>query len=185
MADERRPPRKGRESRKYRRYHPQYSGQGGGYGHSYLGLNYEGTRPPEDGPYRVPPSREGGGYHHGPYAAQRYHGFSEREPGGFVDRLLQRWPDLPDYSGRGPRNHTRSDARIEEDVAQRLTDSNALDASDIDLTVQNGVVVLDGSVGDRQDKRLAEDLAESVRGVRGVQNNLRLQRTSGQPWQSG
>lgn len=182
MTDERRPSPDGRESRKYRRYHPQYSGQGGGYGQSNLGLNYEGARPREDGPYRVPPSREGGGYHHGPYAARHYHGFSEHEPGGVADRVLQRWPDLPDYSGRGPRNYTRSDARIEEDVAERLTSNDTLDASDVDLSVENGVVVLDGSVADRQDKRLAEDLAESVRGVRGVQNNLRLQRTGGVPW---
>ena len=183
MAENRNPPRKGRESLKHEHYHPQYSGQGGGYGQSNLGLNYRGGPPTTDGgtPYRVPPSRDGGGYHLDSYAARHYHGFSEREPGGAVDRMLQRRDDLPDYSGRGPRSYARSDARIEEEVAEQLTRNDALDASDIELQVQNGVVVLDGSVADRQDKRLAEDLAESVRGVKAVQNNLRLQRTAWAP----
>ena len=183
MTDDRRPSRPESRALKREHYHPQYSGQGGGYGQSNLGLNYRGGPPTmDDGtPYRVPPSREGGGYHLDSYAASHYHGFSEREPGGAVDRMLQRWDDLPDFSGRGPRNYTRSDARIVEDVAERLTRSDALDASDIELQVQHGVVVLDGSVADRQDKRLAEDLAESVRGVKAVQNNLRLQRTAWAP----
>jgi hypothetical protein len=77
--------------------------------------------------------------------------------------------------GRGPRGYTRSDQRILEDVSDRLTDDWYIDASDIEVSVSNAEVTLSGSVDSRDDKRRAEDLAESVPGVRDVQNNLRIQ----------
>jgi osmotically-inducible protein OsmY len=40
--------------------------------------------------------------------------------------------------------------------------------------VKDGEVILSGLVIDRADKRLAEDIAESVSGVKNVQNNLRI-----------
>jgi osmotically-inducible protein OsmY len=79
------------------------------------------------------------------------------------------------YRGRGPKNYTRSDDRIREDVNDRLSDSYYLDASDIEVKVENGEVTLDGTVQNRQSKRMAEDLAEEVSGVKHVQNNLRVQ----------
>ncbi|ACI99745.1 BON domain-containing protein [Rhodospirillum centenum] len=87
------------------------------------------------------------------------------------------------HRGRGPRNYTRSDSRIVEDVNDRLTDDFRLDASDIDVSAENGEVTLSGHVNSRQDKRRAEDLAESVSGVRHVQNNLRVRDRSS--WAEG
>ncbi len=78
------------------------------------------------------------------------------------------------HRGRGPRGYTRSDERIREDVSDRLTDSPVIDASDIDVMVQGGEVTLNGHVDSRYSKRLAEDIAEDVSGVRHVQNNLRV-----------
>jgi hypothetical protein len=186
MADDRWQ-RHERRGDKWDRYHPQYSGQGGGYGQSGLGLNYPGSRPPlgEQVPYRVPPSPEGGGYHHGAYAAEHYRGQSEREP-GTPDRIGAGISEpyayaTPNHRGRGPRNYIRSDARIEEDLAERLMRNDYLDATDIEIIVDNGEVTLNGSVHDRQDRRLAEDIAEAVAGVRNVQNNLRLQPTDWTP----
>jgi hypothetical protein len=77
------------------------------------------------------------------------------------------------FRGRGPKGYRRSDERIREDVNDRLTDHQYLDASDIDVSVKEGEVTLSGKVFDRADKRLAEDVAESVTGVKNVQNNLR------------
>jgi osmotically-inducible protein OsmY len=77
------------------------------------------------------------------------------------------------FRGRGPRNYSRTDERITDDINDRLTDDPYVDASDIAVTVRNGEVVLDGKVENRYAKRRAEDLAESVGGVRHVQNNLR------------
>jgi len=79
------------------------------------------------------------------------------------------------YSGRGPKGWQRSDERIREDVSERLADHPHLDASEIEVTVNNGEVTLSGTVEDRQSKRLAEDIAESVSGAREVHNQLRVQ----------
>jgi len=78
------------------------------------------------------------------------------------------------HSGRGPKGWQRSDDRIREDVNERLTDHPHIDASDIEVQVQNGEVTLSGTVDDRQAKRLAEDITESVSGVREVHNQIRV-----------
>jgi osmotically-inducible protein OsmY len=78
------------------------------------------------------------------------------------------------FSGRGPRNYKRSDDRIEEDVNERLTRHGNIDASEIEVTVQNGEVTLKGTVDTRQAKRLAEDIAENVSGVKEVNNQIKM-----------
>jgi osmotically-inducible protein OsmY len=80
-----------------------------------------------------------------------------------------------DKWGRGPKGYQRSDNRILEDVCDRLTYSD-VDASEIEVRVENGEVTLSGSVNDRADKRRAEDVAEDVSGVRDVHNNIRVHR---------
>lgn len=79
------------------------------------------------------------------------------------------------YRGRGPKNYQRPDERVREEINDRLTDNDWLDASDIDVSVTSGEVTLTGTVDSRYSKRLAEDIAESVTGVAHVQNNLRVQ----------
>lgn len=83
------------------------------------------------------------------------------------------------YRGRGPKNYTRSDDRIREDINDRLSDDPWVDASDIEVTVNNGDVTLSGTVSERSDKRRAEDLAESVSGVKNVENRLRVGKREG------
>lgn len=85
--------------------------------------------------------------------------------------------DRPSFRGRGPKNYRRSDDAIREDVCERLTMDHDVDATDVEVTVNDSVVVLGGTVGDRHMKRIAEDIAESVRGVKDVQNNLRVARS--------
>jgi osmotically-inducible protein OsmY/CBS domain-containing protein len=86
-----------------------------------------------------------------------------------------------EHRGRGPRNYQRSDDRVREDVNERLADDPMVDASEIDVTVQNREVTLSGTVRNRHERRRAEDLAESVSGVSHVQNNLRVgQRQAGE-----
>src|SRR4051812_17996507 len=79
------------------------------------------------------------------------------------------------HSGRGPKGWQRSDERIREDVSERFTDHAHLDASEIEVIVNNGEITLSGTVEDRHAKRLAEDIAESVSGVREVHNQIRVQ----------
>jgi hypothetical protein len=78
------------------------------------------------------------------------------------------------HAGRGPKGWQRSDDRIREDVNERLTDHPHIDASEIEVQVQNGEVTLSGTVEDRHAKRLAEDIADSVSGVRDVHNQIRV-----------
>lgn len=82
--------------------------------------------------------------------------------------------DLPSHRGRGPKNWRRSDERIREMVNERLTDHDDVDATDIEVSVQDGEVTLTGMVSSRREKRLAEDVAWSCRGVQDVHNRLTL-----------
>ncbi|HEX5101544.1 MAG TPA: BON domain-containing protein [Polyangiaceae bacterium] len=77
------------------------------------------------------------------------------------------------FSGKGPRGYTRSDERVREDVCDRLSWDDEVDASDIAVTVSEGEVTLEGSVPDRHSKRRAEDIAEDVMGVKDVHNRLK------------
>jgi hypothetical protein len=78
------------------------------------------------------------------------------------------------FAGRGPRGYQRKDERILEDVCERLTEHSDIDASEIQVEVENGEVTLSGSVEDRWTKRAAEDTAYDVSGVREVHNRLRM-----------
>ena len=82
--------------------------------------------------------------------------------------------EMDEHRGRGPRGYTRSDERIREDVNDRLTDDGWLDASDVEVQVSSAEVTLTGEVASRAEKRRAEDIADSVSGVKHVQNNLRI-----------
>jgi osmotically-inducible protein OsmY len=80
------------------------------------------------------------------------------------------------YRGRGPKGYRRSDERIKEDINDRLSEGY-LDASDIEVAVQNGEVSLTGTVNNRSDKRRAEDIAEYVTGVTHVENRIRVKQS--------
>lgn len=131
-----------------------------------------------------------------PYAERDWRGredYEQRARGGVVgmNEALQRVSDggaddvgrdeadmrrfqAGEHRGRGPKNYTRSDERIREDVSDQLSDDSWLDASDVEVTVKSCEVTLAGLVRSREDKRRAEDIAERVSGVRHVQNNLRV-----------
>ena len=83
------------------------------------------------------------------------------------------------YRGIGPRNYTRSDDRIIEDLNERLTDDPDIDASNITVSVSNGTATLEGEVEERWMKHRAEDIADSCSGVRDVINNIRVVRRQG------
>jgi osmotically-inducible protein OsmY len=96
----------------------------------------------------------------------------------FGDEQANQRRAMDQHRGKGPKGYQRSDARIEEDINDRLSDDPMLDASNITVTVKESEVTLDGFVSSRWDKRRAEDLVEEVSGVRHVQNNLRVNNAS-------
>jgi hypothetical protein len=80
------------------------------------------------------------------------------------------------YFGKGPKNYRRSDQRIEEDINERLTQHPFIDATHIEVRVQNGNVQLSGTVDDRNARRIAEDIVDSVSGVKELENQIRFKR---------
>jgi len=76
------------------------------------------------------------------------------------------------HRGKGPRNFSRTDEHLREEVCEALLMNPDLDPQDIDVTVQNGVVTLKGRVRVSHDRFLAEDLAHDVSGVKEVINHI-------------
>lgn len=78
------------------------------------------------------------------------------------------------HKPHGPKDYVRSDDRIREDICERLTYSEYIDASGVDVFVESGNVTLAGNVPDRRMKHTIEDIVESCLGVRNVDNRLRV-----------
>jgi hypothetical protein len=141
--------------------------------------------------WRQPQGEEYYGQRHGldPYGNPGYPGRAAGYSGGIGESWQQpgrgqgrspgvQWDRDDRYGsghrGKGPRSYTRSDDRITEDVNDRLTQEDDIDASEIDVKVSDGEVTLNGAVDSKRCKRFAEDCADSVSGVKHVQNNLRI-----------
>jgi osmotically-inducible protein OsmY len=140
-----------------------------------------------DYPYRgetwhVPETARGvesGRRDYGPYpgeaGARKYgHGTETFRPHGREYRPGWESGVREDFTGRGPKSYQRSDARIYEDVCDRLAEAPDIDASDIEVRTTNGEVTLLGTVREREEKRRVEDVIEGVSGVRDIHNNLRV-----------
>lgn len=78
------------------------------------------------------------------------------------------------FRGKGPKGYQRSDERLTEDINERLTYDDEIDASEVSVAVAGGEATLSGTVNTRSEKRRAEDLADDVPGITHVQNNLRV-----------
>jgi hypothetical protein len=129
--------------------------------------------------------------------AARMEGEPERD--ARMDDLRQRFTQLHrrlarmkgGRRGRGPRAQVpvdpgaSDDERIRAEVMQRLADDLYVDAGDIAVSVENGEVTLAGSVENRPEKRLAEDCADDVAGVRDVVNSLRIREPRRAPGDKG
>jgi len=89
--------------------------------------------------------------------------------GGAGDATLAPGPQAE----RGPDDGKRTDERIREDVCQWMSDDPRLERREIDVRVQDGDVTLEGRVEHRAARRLAEDIAAAVPGVRNVLNRLK------------
>ncbi|HXH74854.1 MAG TPA: BON domain-containing protein [Bacteriovoracaceae bacterium] len=77
-----------------------------------------------------------------------------------------------DYAGLESRSHHRLDLDIFHEVCESLTDNPRLDASQIEVQVTDGRVLLRGLVSGRMDKREAERCIEFLPGVKDVMNEL-------------
>lgn len=105
------------------------------------------------------------------YEGQGGYGDFRDLPGGDGARPASRGG----HRGRGPKG-TRSDSSIADEVYFRLTEDDHVDASEILVNVENGVVTLTGEVPQRRMKHRAEDLVAEIRGVRELHNRIRVDR---------
>ncbi|WP_437733790.1 BON domain-containing protein [Sorangium sp. So ce1335] len=117
-------------------------------------------------------------WHGGPYRGESH---DLREPGRSalegVGHVLGEIGDRVRRAfGRGPKGYKRSDARIQEDLCEMLSDRDDIDVSDVTVRVESNEVTLEGTVPQRHHKRIIELVAEGVRGVEDVHNRIRVQR---------
>ena len=86
----------------------------------------------------------------------------------------EEWGQPGPYSGIGPKGYQRSDERILDDIHLRLTQNGQIDASEIQVSVDDGEVTLKGTVEDRRMKRMVEANVDMIPGVIDVHNELQL-----------
>ncbi|WP_437832662.1 BON domain-containing protein [Sorangium sp. So ce1153] len=122
------------------------------------------------------------GWHGGPYRGESHEqAHTAHESGrsameGVSHALHEIGDRVRSALGRGPKGYKRSDARIQEDICELLSDRHDIDVSDVTVQVQGNEVTLEGTVPERHHKRIIEHVAEGVRGVEDVHNRIRVQR---------
>lgn len=173
---------------------PQRFGGEGRYASERNQFRQEGYYPPQGAGWPSDSSQR--------YQSQRNPNYSNTDPGdttsyggGYTqqDAGFQGWLDRgfqgehqgfrgtqQTFRGRAPKGYERSDERIKEDLCERLMHDHLVDASEITVTVKTGVVTLEGTIGDRNQKYRAEDLADHISGVKDVQNQLNIVRPNQQ-----
>lgn len=187
---------------------PQYHGSEPGYGAHGMGYGPQGgsgltfgvygaphdvtrdyaqaSREREPGGFDQPHGRVGygwsGGYGSG---GEHRHPADQVGPAGHPARsesfaFPHSSEQAPQRQRRGPKNYKRSDERVHEDVCERLSHTQHIDARDVLVEVKDGTVSLIGSVPHRQMKYWIEDLVADCPGVTDVENKLRVALTA--PW---
>jgi hypothetical protein len=159
--------------------HPRFQeGWEGNYRSAPWTLGAEQVSPGLRGPYggRTPPYDLGEGT---PFSQERYGSRerSSRSQGSQYDPYQRSGRQQGLHRGNGPQSYTRADERIREDICDRLTDDDEVDARYVNVTVDHGVVMLEGSVTDRAMKYDAEECSWAVSGVKDVDNRIRVDRS--------
>ena len=78
------------------------------------------------------------------------------------------------HAGKGPRGWNQRDDRLIEQVSERLMEDRLLDARNIAVEANSGVVTLSGSVPGASDIAHAEMLARGTAGVTEVRSQLTI-----------
>ncbi len=86
----------------------------------------------------------------------------------------EEYKEQKDFVGVGPKNYKRSDDRMYEEVCEALMRDHDVDATNIGVKVESGVVYLSGKVESRKLKKQAELVVEDLPGVKDVRNELTI-----------
>ena len=84
------------------------------------------------------------------------------------------YKEQTDFVGYGPKGYQRSDDRIYEEVCETLMRNPHVDATNIGVKVEKGIVLLSGKVESRHMKKVAELIIEDLPGVQDVRNELTI-----------
>ncbi len=114
--------------------------------------------------------RDRSSYYRGSYSRSTQPYSYEGGSGTFVsESMTMHGP----YTGKGPKGYKRSDQQICEEANQALERDGRIDASEIEVSCNEGVLSLTGKVESRRAKRDAEECVESIYGVKDVMNELK------------
>ena len=164
---------------------PEY---GRGYGRDFgggLGEGFDGSHGEGYGGSVAPSDyREGfGGEAYGGGMASGDYDRSQGARGGNFGSDDRSWMDRcaddesqgrKHHRGRGPKDWSRDDQRLYEEVCERLLHDRLIDARGIEVVVEDGVVTLRGEARAASDPMLAEQLVREIPGVKGLQVSLAL-----------
>ena len=93
-------------------------------------------------------------------------------------RDINRYNADAGHAGRGPKDWKLSDEKIRERVCEVLLQSHEVDATEMEVTVEEACVYLNGNISSVGMKRVAEDLVGSIPGVEDVFTSLKIKNTS-------
>lgn len=79
------------------------------------------------------------------------------------------------YSGVGPKGWKLSDEKLREKVSEVLLHSHDVDPSGLEVTVEDSIVYLQGTIQSKGMRIVAEDLVASIPGVEDVFTELRIE----------
>jgi osmotically-inducible protein OsmY len=147
-----------------------------GEGYSTLGGGvYPDEGAPEDAPRQQEWARHGTG---GTSGARGREGMAQSERGtwGEDQARRERREEQRGAGGGGQRPRRKTDDSLAREIHEILTTDPELDATDIEVVVEGGAVTLSGEVEHPDAKLLAEELTESIAGVRLVHNRLVVRR---------
>lgn len=144
----------------------------------------EGSRAGSPGEFDQPHGRVGFGWEGGFGSEGEYSARSDRirpaqQPSGYVPEHEERQSQRA--VRRGPKNYTRSDDRIKEEICDAIERDTRIDASDVTIEIQGGKATLYGSVAHRQMKHWIEDIVAECYGVGEVENKLTVALAAASP----
>ena len=109
---------------------------------------------------------------------ERPHGWGNFESNYDLATSELRRVDAPrreDHRGKGPKGYRRSDERTHEFACELLTEDPRIDATNVDVHVQDGELTLTGFVDSRRTKFLIEELLANSIGDE-IVNRLQVRR---------
>jgi osmotically-inducible protein OsmY len=152
-------------------------GTGGEGGYSTLGGGvYPDEGSPDDAPSYGDWQRHSSGATSGARGQEGFGDPGENTWGEEQSRAERREEQGRRQANSGPRARRKPDESLREEIREILTADPELEATDIEVEVEGGAVTLRGAVTDSDARLLAEELVESLAGVREVHNRLRVER---------